>query len=256
MILKRLLSNKPLELTPNQLYYIVPFEFTQSVKKYVKAKAKNEQDLPINRTAMLVCDLHGGLVCNLPAQIQSNQKKRLANCSLVNHHEWEFLQSNYPLEGPSITFSVDEKMNQSLQPDRCDTCMKEILLSYESAIIWISKVDRKEQDTTSLDAQVSSQGRQLKKRKLGNNALKKKRETLQLQIKPTTTVRSLKLELMDRFQAPPLYQKILYQNRELEDDATMRGIGIMEGDELQLEIFDQEGKEFEGKLCRMIDLFR
>ena len=45
---------------------------------------------------------------------------------------------------------------------------------------------------------------------------------------------------MDKVKVPPLYQKLYRQGSEIDDECTMRSLGIVHGDELEIEVFDQD----------------
>ncbi|KAI8922709.1 hypothetical protein BC831DRAFT_474792 [Entophlyctis helioformis] len=57
---------------------------------------------------------------------------------------------------------------------------------------------------------------------------------------PDMLVKDLKLKLMAHFHIPPLYQQLSYHGMELKaDDATMRQIGILPGDTIELRVFEE-----------------
>jgi hypothetical protein len=64
-------------------------------------------------------------------------------------------------------------------------------------------------------------------------------------IKPNTTVKDLKLAVLDQISIPPLYQKLFLNGKELiEQTATMASLGAYPGVTIMLEIFDQTDKSF------------
>ncbi|KAH9250680.1 hypothetical protein BASA81_011532 [Batrachochytrium salamandrivorans] len=143
-------------------------------------------------------------------------------------------------------------------PATCWDCRLDRLLSFESADIHIVKYKSpahsnhpvQTDDLTSSEPAESEQSKCIKapQRELLSSCIDKGRASRRLRgerwvmtrITPQTQVQDLKLQLMDHFDAPPIYQQLFYKNKELLiDGATMREVGICPEETIEIRIFEQ-----------------
>jgi Ubiquitin family len=209
---------------------MIPESFIEEWRLYVK-RSSNSVTPPKNiDTTKILCQ-HGKLICNIPNSIEKIKFDELPNAIVVNEEEFNCLRNSYPLQGPLIIVSLIGHQQFQYSPLFCPPCQESLRLDYKKAKITI-----------------------IKKEPLNTEPNTKRRKTLtsksasktNLLVQPSTTIHQLKLELMEKFNAPPFYQKLFFKGQECIDEATMSVLGVFAGVELQLEVFEESGKEFQG----------
>jgi hypothetical protein len=148
----------------------------------------------------------------------------------ITNEEWNFFLEHYDVHGPGLQIHMTPTGFIST-PLCCHECRTERRNNYDTGLVSIKKVDQ----PPSI-----------------NQVIKRRRTTTQKnivhkEIHQTKTVKQLMMDLMQEFHYPPLYQKLYHNFKELVDqDKTMKELGISPGDELEVQIFDQEHDDFAG----------
>ncbi|KAK8864691.1 hypothetical protein IAR55_001943 [Kwoniella newhampshirensis] len=57
---------------------------------------------------------------------------------------------------------------------------------------------------------------------------------IKVEVSKSTTIRDLKVEILQETRIVPILQKLFYKDRELESDETLGGIGYLKDDEIKL----------------------
>ena len=226
------MSKKRCPIFEGITYHIIPETFIEDWRAFVKRS--NNKILPPEKidTTKILCQEHGKLICNIPYSIEKIKYDELPNGIVVNEEEFTTLTSIYPLDEPLIQVRMINEKFFEYFPEFCFPCQNALRLAYKKAKITIIK--KESLDTPTPDTK--------RRKTLTSKSASKHNVT----VEPTTTIHQLKLELMEKFKAPPYYQKLFYKGQECADKATMSVLGVFAGVELQLEVFEESGHEFHG----------
>ncbi|TPX47658.1 hypothetical protein SeMB42_g02650 [Synchytrium endobioticum] len=262
--LRRLMDTKkrPLLLAAGDIAYIVNADFIKEWQLYIDKAGVCNPPSPVDN-GNLICD-HGFMKYDL----NNPDDVRAGMWELVSATEWKRLQDSYG-GGPELKVSYDFDHFFGFT-QMCVPCWYERRRKYTEAKISVQRLDYGEQPSIpqaqgekSADEAVSNpssrRGPRAGKGAANNNRKRKsppdqprrtskrrhKNKTVDITITKTTTVRDLKVMLMDSFDVVPIYQKLYYNGKELDiNEATMGGLDILPGCTLELKIFDE--KEHDG----------
>ncbi|KAJ1330740.1 hypothetical protein BSLG_009192 [Batrachochytrium salamandrivorans] len=257
----RLANKQKLRFEATLHYFGVPTTFLTQWRDFIRSSKMPSPPTSIDM-ATIFCRDHAGLLFSLKTD---NAKEK--NITFLTEEEWTLLKSIYQISnGKEICirllpeFSMGSLIDDFIESDpaTCWDCRLDRLLSFESADIHIVKYKSpahsnhpvQTDDLTSSEPAESEQSKCIKapQRELLSSCIDKGRASRRLRgerwvmtrITPQTQVQDLKLQLMDHFDAPPIYQQLFYKNKELLiDGATMREVGICPEETIEIRIFEQ-----------------
>ncbi|KAK5667165.1 hypothetical protein QVD99_006373 [Batrachochytrium dendrobatidis] len=272
--LKRLLDKKKLQLEINHDYFLVPTSFLTMWRSFVKSRNHSLPPTSLDINSVL-CQAHGNLLFDLETD---NTKETVLSFVSTDEwkviQEIYILADKKAIHVRLVVDDADipsKNVHFEVDPPTCWECRKQRILSFDKTDIHIVKfatpidtdfqVDHKglesEDGKNSSDATISKSDVLLldSKRPLSkspepkpNLPTKKRRVSKRIRsersvvacITPTMTAHELKFKLMNHFHTPPMYQQLFYRDKELvQDEMTMREIGIGPGETIEIRIFEQ-----------------
>lgn len=239
-VLKRIFGGRALVLEEETLYFIIPTVFVNQWRTYLKSM-KIADKVSSMDCSVLFCEHKMGLDDRF---VNGKAGDHLG--TVITDIEWTVFSDRYLIQGAPMTLVGTEICRNvvfTYKPHVCIECRDKKRQEYEFAKITIVKRQAKSE---------SSGGRSSKRSRGSLSAAK--RVAVEVNITPSTSVRDLMVNLITKFHVPPLYQKLYRNEIELTDgDLKMEELGIFPGEELEIELFEQDDKAFEGIEVLMVD---
>ncbi|KAI9233937.1 MAG: hypothetical protein BYD32DRAFT_424713 [Podila humilis] len=265
-------SGHPPLMKDNEQYYILSDKFLRQWLDYIKKPLQKERPTEIVNNVLL-CE-HGGFLFNPD---DTTDAQNTDDYSVVTAEEWAYLQAIYG-GGPEISImhrqlalseSDPQESNHGTEssPGVCQECRSKRVLDYESAPLFIriyapGDAIVGEEATESANAPApdidhlsiaESSSKSSKRKKAapksdsyGSRRSKRAKpekdpfKQVVVHVGKSDTVRDLKLKIMQKTRIVPIYQKLLFGQRELDNnEATMAGLEILPSSVLNLIAFDQ-----------------
>jgi ubiquitin carboxyl-terminal hydrolase 48 len=213
--LKRLLGGRKLTLADGA-YYLIPTDFLARWRKHIKSPTAFSKPEIINISAFW-CE-HEKLCYDLEEDKDAFY--------ILTKDEWDCLSHFYQTDGTPIPICIQEERVTSSY-ESCAHCRLARRLQYKQGKALVMKRDLFTENSTS--------SRPTKRRK-GS----RKQESTLITIEPTITVRDIMIQLQEKYETPPLYQKLFFNGQELDHGMTVSQIGALPGDTFEVELFDCE----------------
>ncbi len=150
-------------------------------------------------------------------------EKKGGDFLVIDLDEWEVLQGLYKIQGPTLSLKAVQKsggdenedhvvVNGKLfpksnvapkydfvfNPPSCLECSQSRALEYSKAVIWVIKRNSSGTDpVVSAAVESINVGSSKKRVRVSADAVKRKKDMIQLSVKPDFTVRDLKLAVID-----------------------------------------------------------
>ncbi|WVQ80125.1 hypothetical protein IAT38_002226 [Cryptococcus sp. DSM 104549] len=211
-------------------YYVLPKAFIEEWEAYIRAPGEQPH------LDMGLCE-HGLL--DFDPQMEKPR--------VISKLGWDMLCEKYGNHDPIVVqFDANPVPGKTVNIKSCsvavcDPCRTARLSSYDT--IWVPVLLSRgttppSTTTTTTPASRSS----------GSRSLRSRYKQIQVEAAKSTSVRDLKVEILEQTGITPILQKIFYKERELESDETIGGLGFLKGDELVMVEIEEEGEpDEEGK---------
>ena len=233
-ILSRMGRVAKLAVITEHKFYAIPTIFVEQLRKYMNDPHDASKPEVID-TTVLICQ-HNQF-CFDP---EADNTDMILYWTVIES-DWSYFVRNYRLVGPEIVMRTQQGADSVIMCPEigwCQPCRVATVSNYTSANILVVK--RIPQQDSSAKLAIEPKKRSTRK------ATIKPATRQQVTITPTMTLRDLMLKIEPTFKAHPLYQKMYKNNVELEAmDATLKEHGILPGDRLEVEIYNQGLQDFE-----------
>ncbi|WVQ77862.1 hypothetical protein IAR50_007560 [Cryptococcus sp. DSM 104548] len=218
-------------------YFVLPQRWVEEWERYMKAPGE-KPDLNMERDGY--CE-HGML----------DWDPEVTRSKIVDENGWDLICQKYgeQLKPIKIQYGPDVAEGKKYGIRRvsatvCEPCRSARLSTYRSVTIPVVIAP-----TSSTNGHENGNGNSKtangngKTSRTTSRSLRARHKTLGIPATPETSIKEIKIEIMNQTGIFPMLQKLFYRSRELEvGEETVRGVGYLEGEDMVLEEMDGEGE--------------